>query len=108
MLIALTRACSGRSHKGLKQPPGLRRPEAYGRHRPPGAGGTLTVWVDSTRLAAAQLYQRNTPRQFSQEAIWAAIVTPGLNTGKAIVSMLPAWQKAIVNYASSDRYQVRQ
>jgi multiple sugar transport system substrate-binding protein len=46
--------------------------------------------------------------QFSQEAIWASTVTPGLNAGKAIVSMLPAWQKAIVNYASSDGYQVKQ
>src|ERR671937_2397296 len=27
----------------------------------PQTGGTLTVWVDSTRLAAAQLYQREHP-----------------------------------------------
>jgi multiple sugar transport system substrate-binding protein len=44
--------------------------------------------------------------QFSQEAIWAATVTPGLNAGKSIVSLLPAWQSAIVNYARSDGYQV--
>ena len=44
--------------------------------------------------------------QFSQEAIWAATVTPGLNAGKSIVSLLPAWQSAIENYARSDGYQV--
>jgi multiple sugar transport system substrate-binding protein len=44
--------------------------------------------------------------QFSQEAIWAATVTPGLNAHKSIVSLLPAWQSAIENYARSDGYQV--
>ncbi len=44
--------------------------------------------------------------QFSQEAIWAATVTPGLTAGKSIVSLLPAWQSAIANYARSDGYQV--
>jgi ABC-type glycerol-3-phosphate transport system substrate-binding protein len=44
--------------------------------------------------------------KFSQEAIWAATIDPGLTYGKAIVSMLPAWQTAITNYATSDGYQV--
>jgi ABC-type glycerol-3-phosphate transport system substrate-binding protein len=44
--------------------------------------------------------------QFSQEAIWAATVTPGLTAGKSITSMLPAWKKAIVNYAQADGYKV--
>ena len=44
--------------------------------------------------------------KFSQEAIWAATIDPGLTSGKAIVSMLPAWQTAITNYATSDGYQV--
>ena len=44
--------------------------------------------------------------QFSQEAIWAATVSPGLNAGKSLVSLLPAWQSAIENYARSDGYQV--
>jgi multiple sugar transport system substrate-binding protein len=44
--------------------------------------------------------------QFSQEAIWAATIDPGLTSGKTIVSMLPAWQTAITNYATSDGYQV--
>jgi multiple sugar transport system substrate-binding protein len=46
--------------------------------------------------------------QFSQEAIWAATVTPGLTAGKTIVSLLPAWQNAITDYARSDGYQVSQ
>ncbi len=44
--------------------------------------------------------------QFSQEAVWAATVTPGLNAGKSIVSLLPAWQSSIANYARADGYQV--
>ena len=44
--------------------------------------------------------------QFSQEAIWAATVTPGMTAGKSIVSLLPAWHDAVVNYARSDGYQV--
>jgi ABC-type glycerol-3-phosphate transport system substrate-binding protein len=44
--------------------------------------------------------------QFSQEAIWAATVTPGLTAGKSITSLLPAWHDAIVNYARTDGYQV--
>ena len=44
--------------------------------------------------------------KFSQEAIWAATVTPGITAGKSIVSMLPAWQTAISNYATAAGYQV--
>jgi ABC-type glycerol-3-phosphate transport system substrate-binding protein len=44
--------------------------------------------------------------KFSQEAIWAATVTPGITAGKSIVSMLPAWQTAITNYATAAGYQV--
>ena len=44
--------------------------------------------------------------QFSQEAVWAATVSPGLNAGKSLVSLLPAWQSAIGNYAKADGYQV--
>ena len=46
--------------------------------------------------------------QFSQEAIWAATVVPGLTTGKTIVSTLPAWQSAITSHAQADGYQVSQ
>ena len=46
--------------------------------------------------------------QFSQEAIWAATVKPGLTQGKSIESMLPAWQDSIVKYAKSNGYKVSQ
>ena len=44
--------------------------------------------------------------KFSQEAIWAATIDPGLTAGKQIVSMLPAWQTAITNYATAAGYKV--
>ncbi|NUP46536.1 MAG: extracellular solute-binding protein [Catenulispora sp.] len=46
--------------------------------------------------------------QYSQEAIWAATITPGVTAHKTIVSLLPAWQKAIENYAKAAGYQVGQ
>ena len=46
--------------------------------------------------------------QFSQEAIWAAAVLPGMNSGKTISSLLPAWQSQVANYANADGYQVTQ
>ena len=58
------------------------------------------------QAAAGQVWSGWGYGQFSQEAIWAATVTPGLTAGKTIVSMLPAWQGAIANYARSDGYQV--
>lgn len=44
--------------------------------------------------------------QFSQEAIWAATVKPGITQGKTIESLLPAWQDSIVKYAQADGYKV--
>jgi multiple sugar transport system substrate-binding protein len=58
------------------------------------------------REAADQVWPNWGYGQFSQEAIWAATVTPGLNAGRTISSLLPAWHDAIVNYARSDGYQV--
>ncbi|WP_225850423.1 ABC transporter substrate-binding protein [Streptomyces sp. HPF1205] len=46
--------------------------------------------------------------QFSQEAVWAATVTPKLTAGKTVTSLLPAWKSAIVNYARADGYKVAQ
>ncbi|MET0234018.1 MAG: extracellular solute-binding protein [Kibdelosporangium sp.] len=60
------------------------------------------------QAAAGQVWPKWGYGQFSQEAIWAATVTPGLNAGKSIVSMLPDWQKAIVDHARSNGYQVNQ
>jgi multiple sugar transport system substrate-binding protein len=60
------------------------------------------------QAAAGQVWPGWGYGQFSQEAIWAATVTPGLTAGRTIASMLPDWQGAIVNYARSDGYQVSQ
>ncbi|MEV6006933.1 ABC transporter substrate-binding protein [Streptomyces sp. NPDC051976] len=46
--------------------------------------------------------------QFSQEAVWAATVTPKLTAGKTISSLLPDWKSAIANYARADGYKVTQ
>jgi multiple sugar transport system substrate-binding protein len=56
--------------------------------------------------AATQVWPGWGSGQFSQEAIWASTVKPGLTAGKTIVSLLPAWQTAIVNYAQADGYKV--
>jgi len=56
--------------------------------------------------AAGQVWPGWGYGKFSQEAIWAATVDPGLTSGKTIVSMLPAWQKAITNYATAAGYKV--
>jgi multiple sugar transport system substrate-binding protein len=43
---------------------------------------------------------------FSQEAVWAKAVTPGLAAGKSLVSLLPSWQKALDNQATVNGYTV--
>ncbi|WP_413804883.1 ABC transporter substrate-binding protein [Streptomyces sp. OE57] len=58
------------------------------------------------RTAADQVWPGWGYGQFSQEAIWAATVTPELTAGKSVVSTLPAWERAIVNYARTDGYEV--
>ena len=60
------------------------------------------------QAAAGQVWSDWGSGQFSQEAVWAATVKPGLTSGKSIVSMLPAWQTAITNYAQADGYKVSQ
>ena len=56
--------------------------------------------------AAGQVWSGWGYGQFSQEAIWASTIDPGLTAGKTIVSMLPAWQSAITDHAQADGYQV--
>ena len=58
--------------------------------------------------AAGQVWSGWGYGQFSQEAVWATAVTPGITAGKSIVSMLPAWQSAIAQHAQSDGYSVSQ
>ncbi len=56
--------------------------------------------------AAGQVWTGWNYGTWSNEAVWAATIDPGLTAGKTIVSMLPAWQTAITNYATSDGYTV--
>ncbi|WP_033220487.1 ABC transporter substrate-binding protein [Kitasatospora phosalacinea] len=58
--------------------------------------------------AAPQVWPGWGSGQFSQEAIWAATVKPGMTQGRSIVSLLPAWHDSIVKYAKSSGYQVSQ
>jgi multiple sugar transport system substrate-binding protein len=62
--------------------------------------------VPVVQQAAGQVWQGWGYGKFSQEAIWASTITPGITSGKAIVSMLPSWQTAITNYATAAGYQV--
>ncbi|MGW7238335.1 ABC transporter substrate-binding protein [Streptomyces sp. NPDC054804] len=66
--------------------------------------GSINVLKD----ASTQVWPGWGSGQFSQEAIWAATVKPGLTQGKTIVSLLPAWQDSIVKYAQSNGYKVSQ
>jgi ABC-type glycerol-3-phosphate transport system substrate-binding protein len=59
------------------------------------------------QAAAGQVWSGWGYGQFSQEAVWAATVIPGLTAGKTVVSLLPAWADAIANYARADGYKVR-
>ncbi|CCK26023.1 solute-binding lipoprotein [Streptomyces davaonensis JCM 4913] len=58
--------------------------------------------------ASSQVWSGWGSGKFSQEAIWAATVKPGLTQGKTIESMLPAWQDSIIKYAQSNGYKVAQ
>ena len=62
--------------------------------------------VPVVQQVAGQVWPNWGYGKFSQEAIWAATLTPGITAGKSIVSMLPAWQTAITNYATAAGYQV--
>jgi ABC-type glycerol-3-phosphate transport system substrate-binding protein len=44
---------------------------------------------------------------FSQEAIWAKTMTPGIAGGKNLADLLPQWQTAIKNQAQVDGYTVK-
>jgi multiple sugar transport system substrate-binding protein len=44
---------------------------------------------------------------FSQEAIWAKTMTPGITGGKSIVDLLPTWRQEIENQAKVNGYAVK-
>ncbi|MFF5985139.1 ABC transporter substrate-binding protein [Streptomyces olindensis] len=72
------------------------------------AAGYFSGDLSALKDASSQVWPGWGSGQFSQEAIWAATVKPGLTQGKSIVSMLPAWQDSIVEHAKSNGYQVSQ
>ncbi|GAA2295505.1 extracellular solute-binding protein [Streptomyces hawaiiensis] len=72
------------------------------------ASGYFRGDLGALKDASGQVWSGWGSGKFSQEAIWAATVKPGLTQGKSIVSMLPAWQDSIVKYAESDGYKVSQ
>ncbi|WP_043665176.1 ABC transporter substrate-binding protein [Streptomyces xylophagus] len=72
------------------------------------ASGYFAGDVNVLKDASTQVWPGWGSGQFSQEAIWAATVKPGLTQGKTIVSLLPAWQDSIVKYAQSNGYKVSQ
>ena len=64
--------------------------------------------TSALQQAAGQVWSGWGYGQFSQEAIWASAIDPGLTAGKTITSMLPAWQSSITQHAQADGYQVSQ
>ncbi|MER5975275.1 ABC transporter substrate-binding protein [Streptomyces sp. NPDC001857] len=72
------------------------------------ASGYFATDLSALKNASSQVWPGWGSGQFSQEAIWAATVKPGLTQGKSVVSMLPAWQDSIVKYARSNGYKVAQ
>ncbi|MFJ8945274.1 ABC transporter substrate-binding protein [Streptomyces sp. NPDC102395] len=72
------------------------------------ASGYFATDLSALKNASSQVWPGWGSGQFSQEAIWAATVKPGLTQGKSVVSMLPAWQDSIVKYARSNGYKVSQ
>lgn len=72
------------------------------------ASGYFASDLTALKTASSQVWPGWGSGQFSQEAIWAATVKPGLTQGNSIVSMLPAWHDSIAKYAKSNGYKVSQ
>ncbi|KUO16431.1 ABC transporter substrate-binding protein [Streptomyces dysideae] len=73
-----------------------------------GSSGYFAGDLGALKDASSQVWPGWGSGQFSQEAIWAATVKPGMTQGKTIASLLPAWQDTIVKYAESNGYKVSQ
>jgi hypothetical protein len=94
--------------RGRPRLPGLRAGGQGLAGRPVRLGLLATDVAPVLQQAANEVWSGWGYGEFSQEAIWAATIEPGLTAGKTIVSMLPAWQSAITDYASSDGCRVSQ
>lgn len=57
--------------------------------------------------AAGMVWPGWSATKFSQEAVWASTIVPGLTQGKTITSMLGAWHNAIKNQAQALGYTVK-
>ncbi|MBN9182890.1 MAG: extracellular solute-binding protein, partial [Microbacterium sp.] len=62
--------------------------------------------LDAISTAASQVWDGWGYGVFSQEAIWAKTITPGITGGKSIVDLLPDWQTAIEDQAKVNGYKV--
>ncbi|MBN9169633.1 MAG: extracellular solute-binding protein [Microbacterium sp.] len=62
--------------------------------------------LDAISTAASQVWDGWGYGVFSQEAIWAKTITPGVTGGKSIVDLLPDWQTAIEDQAKVNGYKV--
>ncbi|WP_035839628.1 ABC transporter substrate-binding protein [Kitasatospora azatica] len=70
------------------------------------ASGYFATSLSPLKDASSQVWSNWGSGQYSQEAIWAADVKPGMTQGQSIASLLPAWQASIVKHAESFGYKV--
>jgi ABC-type glycerol-3-phosphate transport system substrate-binding protein len=63
--------------------------------------------LSNVTKSASQIWSGWGSPTFSQEAIWAKTITPGVTSGQTIESLLPAWGTAIKNQAQVDGYTVK-
>ena len=63
--------------------------------------------LSAVTASAGQIWSGWGSPTFSQEAIWAKTITPGVTSGKTIESLLPAWGTAIKDQAQVDGYTVK-
>jgi ABC-type glycerol-3-phosphate transport system substrate-binding protein len=71
------------------------------------ASGYYATDLHAVITAGTQIWNGWGSGVFSQEAIWAKTITPGLAGGKSLVDLLPAWQTAIKNQAQVNGYTVK-
>lgn len=71
------------------------------------ASGYFVDDLSQVTKSASQIWSGWGSPTFSQEAIWAKTITPGVSGGQTIVSLLPAWGTAIKNQAQVDGYTVK-
>jgi multiple sugar transport system substrate-binding protein len=71
------------------------------------ASGYFVDDLSAVTKSASEIWSGWGSPSFSQEAIWAKTITPGVTSGQTIESLLPAWGTAIKNQAQVDGYTVK-